>query len=72
MIAAATLERMSGLDLRGERKALDMTQEALADALGVTANTVARWERGDLTIAHPGVLRLALRELRRRHRRASK
>ncbi len=63
---------MSGLDLKAEREATGLTQQALADALGVTANTIARWERGDLTIAHPGVLKLALKELRRRKRRARK
>jgi transcriptional regulator with XRE-family HTH domain len=34
------------------RSQLDLTQAEMAAALGVTANTWARWERGELAI-HP-------------------
>ena len=32
--------------LAGRRKALGLTQEALADLMGVERTTVVRWERG--------------------------
>jgi transcriptional regulator with XRE-family HTH domain len=39
---------MDGKELRSRRVALGMTQEALAKEFEVTANTVARWERGEV------------------------
>ncbi len=39
---------MTGAQLRRLRKRLAWTQAQLAEALGVTRNTVARWERGEL------------------------
>ena len=44
---------MTGKDLRKHRKQLDLTQAGLAERLGVTANTVARWERDEITIREP-------------------
>jgi DNA-binding transcriptional regulator YiaG len=35
------------------RKAIGLTQAQLSGALGVRANTIARWERGELRIAEP-------------------
>jgi len=46
---------MTGTELRKERKRLGLSQAKLADALGVTANTVARWERGEMNIARPQI-----------------
>lgn len=56
---------MTGADLRNRRKALGLSQAALAQRLGTTKNTVARWERGEITIAKPEMLELALRQIER-------
>jgi transcriptional regulator with XRE-family HTH domain len=53
---------MNGVQLRTERQRLGFSQAKLADALGVTANTVARWERGEMKIARP--LEAAIRNLK--------
>ena len=45
------------------REKRGLSQEKLAVLLGVTANTVARWERGELNIRHPKILEMALNEL---------
>ena len=50
---------MTGPKLRERRLALGLTQQALADKLKVTQNTVARWEREEM--AMPGFLHLALK-----------
>jgi DNA-binding transcriptional regulator YiaG len=44
---------MSGVEIRALREKLGWTQMALAEAVGVTSNTVARWERGEMTISEP-------------------
>lgn len=44
---------MKGVTLRTRRKALKMTQVELAHALGVSPNTVARWERDEVGIPEP-------------------
>jgi len=57
---------MTGAELRAARRALGLSQRALAVLLDVTENTVARWERGELAIAHPRMLELALKGLSKR------
>lgn len=52
---------MTGGELREIRKRLDLTHESLANQLGVAANTIARWERGERAI--PEYLSLALEAL---------
>jgi len=42
------------------RDQLQWTQAQLGEAVGVTGNTVARWERGEMKISEP-VARLILR-----------
>ena len=42
---------MHGNDLRALRESLGLTQSALADALGMHANTVARMERDEKPIS---------------------
>lgn len=43
-------ERMHPLELTTIREALGLTREALADALGVSVDSVASWELGRRTI----------------------
>lgn len=54
---------MDGAELRGRRAALGLSQSALGAVLGVARNTIARWERGELTIENPQMLDLALQRL---------
>ena len=37
---------MTAEEIRGKRKAARLTQEQLAQRLGVTVTSVSRWERG--------------------------
>jgi transcriptional regulator with XRE-family HTH domain len=46
---------MTGKEIRALRQKLGWTQAALAEALGVTSNTVARWERDEMAISEPTV-----------------
>jgi DNA-binding transcriptional regulator YiaG len=44
---------MRGAECRRLRRALGLTQVEFAERLGVTGNTVARWERDEMTIREP-------------------
>ena len=44
---------MTAVEIRLLRERLGLTQMALAQAVGVTSNTVARWERGEMRISEP-------------------
>jgi DNA-binding transcriptional regulator YiaG len=44
---------MTAVEIRSLREKLGWTQMALAQAVGVTSNTVARWERGEMSISEP-------------------
>jgi transcriptional regulator with XRE-family HTH domain len=46
---------MRGKELRAIRQKLGWTQVRFAKAIGVTSNTVARWERDELAIREPTV-----------------
>jgi len=50
-------------ELRDKRIKLGLTQIKFAELLGVTSNTVARWERGELKIGCEKMLILALKNL---------
>ncbi|MFP5247398.1 MAG: DUF2283 domain-containing protein [Thermoanaerobaculia bacterium] len=67
----ADAARIDGANLRKERERIGLSQLELARKLSVSPNTVARWERGELKIEHPGMLQLALRSLRAVGRSAS-
>jgi len=55
---------MNGKELKEKRNQLSFTQEQLANELGVTSNTVARWERDEMKI--PPFLHLALESVERK------
>ena len=44
---------MTGNELRTIREEFGWTQDRMADAIGVTANTIARWERDEIDIYEP-------------------
>lgn len=44
---------MTGKQLKKIRDELEWTQVQLAKAVGVTSNTVARWERDEVGIGEP-------------------
>ncbi|HRB81307.1 MAG TPA: helix-turn-helix domain-containing protein [Nitrospira sp.] len=44
---------MDGKELRRRRDQMKLTQVELAEELGVTSNTVARYERDELAIPEP-------------------
>src|SRR6184192_3931043 len=50
-------------DLRRRRRQLGMSQAELGRSLGLASNTIARWERDELPIGSPVLLRLALERL---------
>jgi transcriptional regulator with XRE-family HTH domain len=54
---------MAVRDLRTRRLALGMTQRQLAVAMGVHWNSIARWERGEMTMLHCHLLMLRALEV---------
>ena len=55
---AARKKALNGKEIRFLRKEMDLTQSELARLFGVDAQTVARWEKGETTIAGPAELLL--------------
>lgn len=54
---------MTGSDIRAYRKRLNFTQIQLGEHLGVTGNTIARWEREILKPDNPTMLLWAMKGL---------
>lgn len=50
-------------ELRWRREELQLTQAQLAEQLGVTETTIARWERGNEPVGNVRMVRLALERL---------
>ena len=46
---------MVGRELRAIRQRLKLTQAEFAELVGVTSNTIARWERDEMSIREPTV-----------------
>jgi transcriptional regulator with XRE-family HTH domain len=44
---------MVGRELRAIRQRLKLTQAEFAELVGVTSNTVARWERDEIAMREP-------------------
>jgi transcriptional regulator with XRE-family HTH domain len=66
---------MTGDELRRLRRRLGFTQAQLAERVGVTANSVARWERGEMGIRESAarlIRLLAAAESRRRSKGEAK
>jgi putative transcriptional regulator len=54
---------MTGAEIKNLRKALGYTQARLAEEIGVTANTIARYEREELKPSSPVLKLLKLLEI---------
>lgn len=65
---------MTPEDLRARRKALGLSQQKLAEALGVTQHTVSRWEEGKMKLSAPRSLWLdvEMKRVEREQRRKRK
>ncbi len=62
---------MTGEQIKNLRKALRYTQARLAEEVGVTANTIARYERAELKPSPPVLKLLKLLELLSAERKAA-
>src|SRR5438309_7711341 len=54
---------MHSSELAARRRSLGISQAELGTRLGVSPNTIARWERGEMKIEHGPMLKLALQHL---------
>lgn len=61
---------MTAEEVKAWRERMGWSQEQLADALGVHAMTVSKWERGEQD--HAPYLSLALAELERRAKKSKR
>ena len=53
---------MRGGEVRRVRKQLGLTQRAFAERVGVNPNTVARWERNEVTVGSTAAILIRLLE----------
>jgi transcriptional regulator with XRE-family HTH domain len=60
---------VTGEHLRARRLALGLSQRRLAMLLGVSEQTIGKWERGAVRIRWPGILSLALEAIEMRFER---
>ena len=51
---------MTGAEVRRVRKLLGLTQRAFGERVGVASNTVARWERDELTVGSTAAILIRL------------
>ncbi|TMB22089.1 MAG: helix-turn-helix domain-containing protein [Deltaproteobacteria bacterium] len=51
---------MRGREVRRVRKLLGLSQRAFAERVGVAGNTVARWERDELTVGSTAAILIRL------------
>ena len=49
-----------GRAIRAQRAAVGLSQEALAERVGVAQGTISKWERGDSIPSHTMIPRLAV------------
>ena len=63
---------MDGETLKQARAALGLTQEQLAEALGLPRVTITRWETGTVAIRHGRLVALALEALHKRKRKGGR
>lgn len=61
---------MTGEEIRAARLAQNLTQEKLGELFGVSKNTIARWERDEVTPQSTAMLRLAFIGLKIEQRKA--
>ena len=58
---------VTGVDLKKRRQRLALTQENLANVLGVAADTIGGWEEGSVKIPRSVRLRVLLENLQQKH-----
>jgi predicted transcriptional regulator len=58
---------VTGVDLKKRRQRLALTQENLANVLGVAAGTIGGWEEGSIKIPRSVRLRVLLENLQQKH-----
>ncbi len=63
---------MHGEELRAIRKKLDLHQDELARLLGISTNSVARYERGEVAIPEPTARLVVLLQERKNRKKIAR